>query len=214
VLCATVARARAVVKPLLEGLWCGSAARRLPGPDAPSIAHGGDPNVEQKGEPETGNPEETGHGYDCHMPSRRDADRIKTEMEELFADLCQARLGGPRKGFRPRVDVFRTENPPALNLVVELAGVDPADLELSVVEGVLLLARRRHRGSGVEDETRRYHHMEIDYGSFERRILLGDVVDADSARASYERGFLTVVFPLAERTSGPVRLKVTTGGRE
>jgi HSP20 family protein len=148
------------------------------------------------------------------MPSRRDADRIKTEMEELFADLCQARLGARRTGFRPRVDVFRTENPPALNLVVELAGVDPADVELSVVEGVLVLAGRRRRGPGVEDETRRYQHMEIDYGSFERRILLGDVVDADGASATYERGFLRVVFPFAERASGPVRVKVTTGGRE
>jgi HSP20 family molecular chaperone IbpA len=139
---------------------------------------------------------------------------MKTEMEELFADLCQARLGARRAGFRPRVDVFRTENPRALNLVVELAGVDPADVELAVVEGVLVLSGRRHRGLGPDAEARRYHHMEIDYGSFERRILLGDVVDADAARASYEGGFLTVVFPLAQRPSGPVRLKVTTGRGE
>jgi HSP20 family protein len=146
------------------------------------------------------------------MPSRRDADRLKSELEELFADLCQARLGLHRSGFRPRVDVFRTEEPPALHLVVELAGVDPADVELAVVEGVLVLSGRRQRGD-VPGEARRYQHMEIDYGSFERRIPLGETVDADAAVATYEHGLLTIVLPLAQQRGGPVRLTVTTGGR-
>jgi HSP20 family protein len=141
------------------------------------------------------------------MPSPRDVDRLKTEMEELFADLCQARLGVRRPGFRPRVDVFRTEEPPALNVVVELAGVERDDVELAVVEGVLVVSGRRQRPAG---HARRYQHMEIDYGAFERRIPLADAVDAERASADYEDGLLTVVLPLAQ-APGPIRVDVTTG---
>jgi HSP20 family protein len=144
------------------------------------------------------------------MPERPDLDRLKSEMEELFADLCQHRLAPQRMGFRPRVDVYRTEQPPAVNVVVELAGADPDDLEIAVVEGVLVISGARRRKAGAE---RRYHHMEIDYGPFERRVSLGEAVDADAAEARYERGFLTVVLPLASRPAGPVRLVVTRGGR-
>jgi HSP20 family molecular chaperone IbpA len=168
------------------------------------------PHVEQEGDSGPDDPEEAAHGYDCRMSSRRDTDRLRIEMEELFADLCQARLGVHRAGFRPRVDVFRTEDPPALNVVVELAGVDPVAVELAVVDGVLVVSGRRRRPAA---DAPRYQHMEIDYGAFERRILLGDTVDADGAAANYEHGLLTVVLPLAGRTAGPVRLRVSTGGR-
>ena len=144
------------------------------------------------------------------MRQRRDIDRLKSEMEELFADLCQHRLAPQRVGFRPRLDVYRTEEPAALNIVVELAGVEPAEIEIAVNDGVLVISGTRRRRQG---EGRRYQHMEIDYGPFERRIQLGDTVDADRAEARYERGQLTVVLPLAERPAGPVRLNVTTGRR-
>jgi HSP20 family protein len=194
-------------------LGLGRSAGGLARPDSVGVADAGGPEIEQEGEAHARDPQETAHGYDCPMPSPKDVDRIKTEMEELFADLCQARLGLHRAGFRPRVDVFRTDQPAELHIVVELAGIDPADVELAVVEGVLVLSGRRRRAS-EEREARRYHHMEIDYGSFERRIAFGENVDAGAARADYEGGLLTVVLPLAERAAGPVRVKVTSEGQE
>jgi HSP20 family protein len=146
------------------------------------------------------------------MASRKNVDRLKTEMEELFADLCPARLGLHRAGFRPGVDVFRTEDPPELHVVVELAGIDPARVDLAVVEGVLILTGRRER-SLADARARRYHHMEIDYGPFERRILVGEDVDADAARADYVSGLLTIVFPVAQRAGGRVRVRIKRGPR-
>jgi HSP20 family protein len=143
------------------------------------------------------------------MRSPEDPDRLKSEMEELFADLCQARLRLQRAGFRPRVDVFRTEDPAALHVVVELAGVDPADVEVAVVDDVLVVSGERPRERA---DSRRYQHIEIDYGPFERRVRLGESVDADAAEAGYEGGLLTIVLPVARRPAGPVRLPVTKGG--
>ena len=55
---------------------------------------------------------------------------MKSEMEELFADLCQVpRLVARRAGFRPALDVYRTDDPPAVTVVVELAGIDPDEVD-------------------------------------------------------------------------------------
>ena len=61
---------------------------------------------------------------------------MKSEMEELFADLCQVpRLVARRAGFRPALDVYRTDDPPAVTVVVELAGIDPDEVDAAVVDG-------------------------------------------------------------------------------
>jgi HSP20 family protein len=140
------------------------------------------------------------------MTPHRDLERLKTEMEELFADLCHQRVAPQRVGFRPRVDAYRTADPPAVHVVVELAGVDPAEVELAVADGVLVVSGHRRR---TAVNAGRYEHIEIDYGPFERRIALGDDLDADAAEAHYEHGLLTIVLPLAQRPVAPVRVQVT-----
>jgi HSP20 family protein len=143
------------------------------------------------------------------MRERRNIDHLKSEMEELFADLCQVpRLVGSRRGFRPLVDVYRTEEPPALVVVADLAGVDPAHVELAVADGVLLISGKRVR----ETQPRFFQQMEIDYGPFQRRIPLVEPVNAQAAEGTYARGLLTIVLPIAARASGPVKVPVTRGG--
>jgi HSP20 family protein len=141
------------------------------------------------------------------MARGKDIDRLRSEMEELFADLCQVpRLVAPRRGFRPRVDVYRSDEPPTLTIVVELAGIDPAEVELAVADGMLVVRGKRRRDAGQD---RTYQHMEIDYGPFERRIALDEPVDSEAADAVYEQGLLTIRLPVAKRVSGPVRVNVT-----
>lgn len=141
------------------------------------------------------------------MARRNDIDRLRSEMEELFADLCQVpRLVAPRRGFRPRVDVYRSDEPPTLTIVVELAGIDPGEIELAVADGMFVLRGKRRRDAG---QGRTYQHMEIDYGPFERRIALDEPVDSEAADATYERGLLTIRLPVTKRASGPVRVTVT-----
>ena len=130
-------------------------------------------------------------------------------MEELFADLCQVpRLVASRRGFRPAVDVYRSEEPPTLTVVVELAGVDPDSTELALGEGQLIVRGVRRRNAGEA----RVVHMEIDYGPFERRISITDPVDAERAEAAYVRGLLVVTLPVAERATPAHRVVITTRG--
>jgi HSP20 family protein len=139
------------------------------------------------------------------MTRRREIDRMKSEMEELFADLCQVpRLAARRAGFRPALDVYRTEDPPAITVVVELAGIDPDDVDAAVVDGVLVVRGRRARPAG----NRSYQHIEIDYGVFERRVQLNEAVDSEDASATYENGLLSVHLPLAKKAPAPVRVTI------
>ena len=75
------------------------------------------------------------------------------------------------------------------------------------------LARPGHR-QRPHNCGRKYEHIEIDYGPFERRIVLGDGLDADAAEATYEHGLLTISLPLRQRKPGPVRVPVREGEAE
>jgi HSP20 family protein len=128
--------------------------------------------------------------------ARRDADRLQEEIEELFADLWQVPRFAARHGFRPAVDCFITDEPHQLNVVVELAGVDPDSIEIGVDERALTISgdRPRPRVGGQV-----YQQAEIEYGSFERRIPLGHEVAAAAASAVYEAGMLRITLPIAKR---------------
>ena len=50
--------------------------------------------------------------------------------------------------------------------------------------------------------------MEIDYGTFRRQIALNSDVDVAKAQASYDRGMLTIVLPLAQRPPTPEKVTI------
>ena len=131
--------------------------------------------------------------------ARRDIDRLQGEIEELFADLWQVpRFAGLRRGFRPAVDCFVTNDPHQLVIVVELAGVDPDSIEIGVAEQTLTVSGERSRPR-VEGQV--YQQAEIEYGRFERRIPLGHDIAPASASAAYEAGMLRITLPIAKRAS-------------
>jgi HSP20 family protein len=126
---------------------------------------------------------------------KRNIDDLAGEIEELFADMWQVpRFSGLRRGYRPQADCYRTEDPPALNVVIELPGVEPASVEVAVAGRALTVSGERNR---VRVEGARYLAMEIEYGSFQRRIELDADVDPTNITASYDNGMLKVHLPLA-----------------
>jgi HSP20 family protein len=138
--------------------------------------------------------------------ARDPIDRLRGEMEELFADLWQVpRFTRRRGGFRPPVDVYRSERSGELTIVVEVPGIDPQRVQILVDDRTLVIAgeRRRPRCAG-----RVYQQMEIDYGRFQRQIALDPDIDAESCRASYRRGVLTIVLPAAKKPGAPTRVTI------
>ena len=146
------------------------------------------------------------------MRKRDDIDRLHDEIRELVDDLWHVpRFVAARHGFRPNVDCLRSDDPPALHVIVELPGVDPASLKVIAADRVLVVAGVRHRPPIAG----RYQQMELEYGPFERRISLAEPVDTAKATARFEQGLLTVVLPVAAVAPKPQRERVliAIGGR-
>jgi HSP20 family protein len=140
------------------------------------------------------------------MRKRDDIDRLHDEIRELVDDLWQVpRFVAGRRGFRPNVDCIRSDDPPALHVIVELPGVDPKSIRVVAADRVLVVAGERCRPklSG------RYQQMELEYGSFQRRISLAEPVDTAAATARYEKGLLTVELPIATKEPEPEHERVT-----
>jgi HSP20 family protein len=138
--------------------------------------------------------------------ARDPIDRLRGEMEELFADLWQVpRFTRRRGGFRPPVDVYRSERSGELTIVVEVPGIDPQRVQILVDDRTLVIAGERRRPRCVG---RVYQQMEIDYGRFQRQIALEPDIDAESCRASYRRGVLTIVLPAAKKPRTPTRVTI------
>jgi HSP20 family protein len=139
---------------------------------------------------------------------RRDLEKLHEEIQELFSDMWQVPRFAAWQGFRPQVDCYRTAEPPQLHVVVELPGVDPSEVKVVLDERTLVIAgeRRRPRIEGAQ-----YQQMELDYGTFNRQIRLGEPVDVDAVTATYERGLLRLVLPIAPAPPprDPVAIEVT-----
>jgi HSP20 family protein len=131
------------------------------------------------------------------VEKRRDIHQAASEIEELFSDLWQVFpfTRGLHRGYRPQVDVVRTDDPPTVSIFIELPGIDPKAVKLvAAPRGVII--------SGERQRPKNYGHieqMEIEYGPFQRQVLLNEDVDPESATATYERGVLRVSLPVAPK---------------
>jgi HSP20 family molecular chaperone IbpA len=142
---------------------------------------------------------------------RRDLETAAEEIEQLFADLWQVFpfSRGLRPGYRPDVDVYRAESPPSLIVLVELPGVDPAEVQVIASPRALLVAgeRRRPKDCG------QYQQMGIDYGPFQRQVTLAEDVNPEEATAKYERGILMIRLPITPKPAPAesISIEVTLG---
>ena len=143
------------------------------------------------------------------MTRKRD---LRDEIDELFGDLWQiSRLSGRRRGFRPLVDSFRTEDPPTFTVIVEIPGIDPDQVNVTATEGPLVISGERRR---EPCEGRVFQQIEIEFGPFERLVHLPEDVDLSRAEARYERGLLTIAIPIAARMqpTEPVPIEIRRQG--
>ena len=102
----------------------------------------------------------------------------------------------PRVGWRPDADTYETAD--AIEVLVELAGLDEDDFEVQLFEDVLVVEGHRRLPSCAEGAV--YHAAGIRQGPFHVEVALPSAVDADRVEARYERGLLRITLP--KRTGG------------
>jgi HSP20 family protein len=129
-------------------------------------------------------------------------------QDELARGLEERPLGrsGESVGWTPACDIF--EDADAVSLRVELAGVEPKDVEVRFENGVLTLKGDRK----LEQEARRenYHRIESAYGAFTRSFALPTTIDAERIAATSKNGMLTITLPKkAEVKPRPIKVQVS-----
>ncbi len=108
------------------------------------------------------------------------------------------------ESFRPSVDVVEEET--QIRVEVEMPGVNPADVEVSVGENSVTV--RGEKKLEAREEDRGYHRAERPFGSFRRTIPLPVEVDPENAIASFKDGVLRITFPKTERKEKKVPIKI------
>lgn len=146
---------------------------------------------------------------------RRETDslrQLRIETDRLLLELTGADrvLRHAHAAFRPHADMYISKSKEALIIRLELAGVDPAAVQLEAQQKVVRV-RGERPDSNRADKV--YQQMEIEYGYFERILNLPVEVDPERATAHYEDGFLEIVLPLPPQT-GSRRIRVNVRGPE
>jgi HSP20 family protein len=97
--------------------------------------------------------------------------------------------------WQPQVNVY--EDKDHLSIEAQLPGIDLNDVELSVKEQTLQL--RGERKTETEKSKDGYHFREAQYGKFSRSFSLPSTVNPDEAKATYDKGVLTITIPKQEK---------------
>ena len=95
------------------------------------------------------------------------------------------------RSWSPKADIFETDE--GLILQLDIAGVDPDQIDIQCEKGVLTI--RGERPFSPELSKQQYHRIENMYGPFERYFELPRTIDMTDVDATYHDGVLTVSFP-------------------
>src|SRR5438046_10703009 len=90
------------------------------------------------------------------------------------------------RGFAPALDAFHRDH--ALWVRLEVPGVRPEDVDISVVDGTLVV--RGEFKHDINDSTDGVIRRERFSGAFERHVVLPEGTDTDQIEAAYKLGVL------------------------
>ena len=123
----------------------------------------------------------------------RELDRLTSQVLGSAARPASMPIDAYRHG-----DVFVVE--------LDVPGVDPADIELTVEKNVLTVKAQRSRAELGDGDLL---IGERPQGTSSRQLFLGDTLDADHLTADCHNGVLTIRVPVAERAK-PRRVEIGT----
>jgi HSP20 family protein len=142
---------------------------------------------------------------------------LRREIDRLFEDAFggsaahagrQGAAGGGQS-FTPAVDAREEEREIVLHM--DLPGVRPEDVELSVENG-LLTVRGQRQPQRKEGQEGRYQFVERSFGSFQRQFHLPAGVDDAQIAAEFEHGELSIRIPKPQQPQ-PRRIQIQQSAR-
>jgi len=126
---------------------------------------------------------------------RGELERMRREMERIWdrfsSELPPSTL---ERHWNPSLDLLETED--SLAAEVEVPGINPDDINISVTADLLTVTGEKKQEPGAQEKN--YHVMERAYGRFSRSIALPIAVNPDRVEARYKDGILRIIMGKSE----------------
>jgi HSP20 family protein len=144
----------------------------------------------------------------------RDLMSIQNELNRLFDRTMSGPEGQSESGrhelatasqssWVPALDVYEADD--RIELALDLPGIDPENVDVTVEDSTLTVSGSREFRSDVEQDG--FRRVERRYGSFARSLGLPATADAEHIEASFDKGVLTIAIPKREE-SKPKRIEI------
>lgn len=119
--------------------------------------------------------------------------QLQQDINRAFGNFNDADSSSATAEWSPAVDVC--EYVDRFELLVDLPGVDPSAVEITLDNGVLTIAgeRRDEKRAGTNSpDAPQQQRMERRLGRFYRRFILPDTADAENVNAAGRNGVLEI----------------------
>ena len=133
----------------------------------------------------------------------REVESLQKEMNRLLDRIVPTDVGNGEKmglSFIPAAEM--TETPEAVQLKLEIPGMEAKDLNVEVTADSLTI--NGERKSEIKTEEEGFTRTEFRYGKFHRVIPLPVRVDNNNVTAEYKDGILNLTLPKAEEEKNKV----------
>ena len=119
--------------------------------------------------------------------------RLQDEINRLFGSARERDSSSATAMWIPLVDIHEFVD--RFELHVDLPGVDPSKVDLTLDGGILTLSGERPQPARKDSEEVQGRRVERGHGQFHRRFVLPDTVDSEKVNATGNHGVLTVTIP-------------------
>ena len=120
---------------------------------------------------------------------------LQNEIENLVTGMFGER---PSSGsLIPRADISETETEYSVSM--ELPGVAADAVNIEFKDGSLEISGEKKSVVESSDDSKKFHRVERQFGSFRRNFEFGDRVDAEQITAEFSDGVLNVVVPKSKQ---------------
>ncbi len=117
-------------------------------------------------------------------------------FEDVFNERLTPFFSSMGSMMAPTFKVDISEDDKAFYLNADIPGVKKEDVKVTMEEDVLCITAERMQEE--EEKKKNYHRVERSWGSLSRSFTIGDNVDGEGIRASYDNGVLKIVVPKKE----------------
>src|SRR5690242_3518510 len=119
--------------------------------------------------------------------------QLQNEINRVFGNLNDGESSSATAEWMPAVDIKEYAN--RFELLVDLPGVDPKQVDITLDNGVLTLSGERREEQSVQKNDQgeiQQQRSERRLGRFYRRFILPDTVDAEKVTATGSNGVLAI----------------------